>query len=113
MFNDNLYRYGIKGNNGCAWDTLYDSSHNQRYTFISAQSYIKSSVVNDCFHRYKSFTARTEIRRFERSSRDQWAVSKGRMGKAGPRWEVAESENESSQKLVSVTYVANAREGGS
>lgn len=63
------------------------------------------------FHRCKSFTARTEVRRFERSSRDRWAVSRGRMGKGESRWEVAESEN--SQKLVSVTYVANARGDGS
>jgi len=56
-----------------------------------------------------------KVWRFERSSRDQWAVSRGRMGKGKSRWEVAESEseNENSQKLVSVTYVANARGDGS
>lgn len=33
----------------------------QHYTFVSARSYIKSNVVNDCFHRCKSFTTRTKV----------------------------------------------------
>jgi len=42
MFNDNLDHYGIKGNNGCVWDTLYNPSRlRQHYIYFRVVIYQK------------------------------------------------------------------------
>lgn len=92
-----------------AWNTLCILLGYSDVIHLFARSCIKSNAVNDCFHRCKSFTtARTKVSYGDSRARDRWA-GWGREREPKRKIGARRVEGESSQKLVSVTYVANTR----